>query len=493
MLVLKSSDDRSRATEETDKSKINLKIAFKGVKPESTCANSLTSVDLDLVNVTAKAYQSNIGTSITPVAGEVNQSGDQVFLISNIVLDNNFKKTDSYNYFQIKNPAYLSARMCFDHQSSKMSTSAACDITLTNGTTYDFSNYPLIPGDLNQDGIVNSSDFSIVKQSVDPSSSNSCDKEGDLNYDGMVNSFDTSYLKQSLLQTDDEVVVDLSTITPTPTASPTPEATPTPTSSAPIEAPSDSASSIIRTANSDTLRVSIEKKSGYYVTRLWIRNPTSQIRKITTPGWRKYFETLATMTNREIAAKGLTNKTVVAINASGWHTPDVDHRNGHDYTSYGTFVMTNGVVLKNMNTDTAYPAHGYYLINGSGNLQVFNDNKTNRNTLYKEITSSGTKNTFAFRLGAIVNNNQVTTSDGSSAVRQMFCQIDKNNFIMLTIYSSSSIRNGAIILKNLGCRIGVNLDGGSSTGLVFKPAGATTVSGISGGGRKIADVLYVTD
>ena len=220
MLVLKSSDDRSRATEETDKSKINLKIAFKGVKPESTCANSLTSVDLDLVNVTAKAYQSDIGTSITPVAGEVNQSGDQIFLISNIVLDNNFKKTDSYNYFQIKNPAYLSARMCFDRQSSKMTTSAACDITLTNGTTYDFSNYPLIPGDLNQDGIVNSSDFSIVKQSVDPSSSNSCDKEGDLNYDGIVNSFDTSYLKQSLLQTDDEVVVDLSTITPTPTASP---------------------------------------------------------------------------------------------------------------------------------------------------------------------------------------------------------------------------------------------------------------------------------
>jgi len=113
--------------------------------------------------------------------------------------------------------------------------------------------------------------------------------------------------------------------------------------------------------------------------------------------------------------------------------------------------------------------------------------------LYKEIINSGTKNTFAFRLGAIVNNYQVTTSDGSSAVRQMFCQIDKNNFIMLTIYSSSSIRNGAIILKNLGCRIGVNLDGGSSTGLVFKPVGATTVSGISGGGRKIADVLYVTD
>ena len=383
--------------------------------------------------------------------------------------------------------------MCFNHQSSKMSTTSACDLILTNGITYDFSNYPLNPGDLNQDGMVNSVDFSVVKDNIDSSSNTACDKTGDLNYDGMVNSFDINFLKKSLLLTDDEAVIDLNTITPTPTLEPTPTETPIPTSTAPIEAPSESASSIIRTANSDTLRVSIEKKSGYYVTRMWIRNPITQIGKITTPGWRKYFETLATMTNREITKKCLTGKTVLAINASGWHTPDVDHRAGHDYTSYGTFVMTNGSVIKNMNTDTGYPAHGYYVINGSGNLEVFKDIKTNRSTLYKEITSSGTKNTFAFRLGAIVDNYQVTTTDGSSATRQMFCQIDKNNFVILTVYSSSSIRNGATILKNLGCRIAVNLDGGSSTGLAFKQSGANLMSVIYGGGRKIADVLYITD
>jgi len=224
-LVLRSSDDRSSATE-TDKSKISLKIAFKGLKPESKCSTSLKTVDLDIVNVTAKAFQSDIGTSMTPIAGEVNQNGDQVFLISNIALDNNFKSVDSFNYFQIKNSSYLSARMCFNNQSSKMTTSTACDITLTNGTTYDFSNYSLLPGDLNQDGIVNSSDFSMVKQNVDPSADSVCDQEGDLNYDGIVNSFDTSYLKQSLLQTNDEVVIDLTTITPTPTAEPTPTMSP---------------------------------------------------------------------------------------------------------------------------------------------------------------------------------------------------------------------------------------------------------------------------
>ena len=516
-LVQRSSDDRSRASE-TDQSKINFKIAFKGLKPESACSTSLKTVDLNIVNVTKKVYQSQISTSMTPVTGEINKSGDQIFLVSNLVLDNNFKNTDSFNYIQVKNQAYLSARMCFNNQSDKVSSSSTCNLPLTNGATYDFSNYSLLPGDLNQDGIVNAFDFSIVKYNINPSANSSCGQQTDLNYDGIINSFDIAYLKQSLLQTSDEVVIDpittptptktptttptptptkTPTTTPTPTPTKTPTTTPTPTptktpTTAPTGVPNES--SIIKTAISDTLRVTIEKKSGYFLTKMWINDPSSQIRKIVTSGWGSYFETLATMTNREIVSKNLINNIVIAINGSGWHTPDVDYKEGHTYTSYGTFVMSHGKVIKNANTDTAYPSHGYYVINGNGNLQVFNDIKSNRLNLYKDIINARPKDTFAFRLGAIVDNYQVQSiSDGSSAVRQMFCQIDKNNFVILTINSSNTIRNGAIILKNLGCRIGVNLDGGSSTGLAFKEPGVNTVSSITGGGRKIADVLYVTE
>jgi predicted esterase len=223
-LVQRSSDDRSRATE-TDKSKINFKIAFKGLKPESSCSASLKTVDLDIVNITKKVYQPGIGTSINPVAGETNSDGDQVFLVSDFVLDNNFKSTDSFNYIQVKNQAYLSARMCFNNQSSKMTTSTACDLPLTNGVTYDFTKYSLTPGDLNQDGIVNASDFSMVKYNVNPSADSQCGQQTDLNYDGITNSFDLTYLKKSLLQTNDEVVIDPTTITPTPTILPTPTLT----------------------------------------------------------------------------------------------------------------------------------------------------------------------------------------------------------------------------------------------------------------------------
>ena len=245
---------------------------------------------------------------------------------------------------------------------------------------------------------------------------------------------------------------------------------------------------------SDTLKVTIEKKSGYFLTKMWINDPSSQIRKAVTSGWGSYFETLATMTNREIADKNLINKIVIAINGSGWHTPDVDYKPGHDYTSYGTFVMSHGKIIKNANTDTAYPSHGYYVINGNGNLQVFNDVKSNRLNLYQDIINARPKDTFAFRLGAIVDNYQVKpSSDDSEAVRQMFCQIDRNNFVILTTSSSISIYDGSVILKNLGCRIGVNLDGGSSTGLAFKEQGLPMLQAITGGGRKIADVLYVTE
>ena len=112
--------------------------------------------------------------------------------------------------------------MCFDKQFSKIATSSACDLPLNNNTTYDFSNYSLIPGDLNQDGLINSVDFSIIKQDVNPLAEIGCDQESDLNHDGLVNSFDIAYLKKSLLQTNDEEVIDLSTITPTPTSAPYP-------------------------------------------------------------------------------------------------------------------------------------------------------------------------------------------------------------------------------------------------------------------------------
>ena len=228
-LVQKSQDDRSRASETSD-TKINLRIAFKGVKPDSSCISTLQGVNLNIVNITNKIFQSETNTTITPVSGETNKQGDQIFLISNLSLNSSFKNSNSSNYFQIKSPLFLSSKLCLNHQSSKVSNSA-CNLSLANGTTYDFTKYSLTPGDLNQDGIVNASDFSMVKYNVNPSADSQCGQQTDLNYDGITNSFDLTYLKKSLLQTNDEVVIDPADITPTnkPTLNPTLNLTPTST------------------------------------------------------------------------------------------------------------------------------------------------------------------------------------------------------------------------------------------------------------------------
>ena len=228
-LVQQSQDDRSKAAESD--TKVNLKIAFKGVKPDYPCLSSLNKIDLDIVNATTKAYQSETGISITPAIGETNKDGDQVFTVSSLSLNSNLKNVDNFNYFKIKSPAYLSARMCFNNQSEKVTNTVACDLSLTNNNSYNFFNYPLNPGDLNQDGIVNASDFSMVKYNVNPSADSQCGQQTDLNYDGITNSFDLTYLKKSLLQTNDEVVIDPADITPTnkPTLNPTLNLTPTST------------------------------------------------------------------------------------------------------------------------------------------------------------------------------------------------------------------------------------------------------------------------
>ena len=226
-LVSKRLDDRSKATEETSNSKISFKIAFSGIKPNYSCLSSLKTINMEVVNVTNRAYQSNIEASLTPVTNETNKDGDQVFLVSNQALESKFNTVDSSNYLMINTPSFLTTKLCLNQQASKVGDSIPCNLDLknTNTSVYDFSNYPLIPGDINQDGIVNTSDFSIVKSNIDSDSETDCSKEGDINFDGMVNVFDIGYLKNSLLNTADEGTIDTSTITPTATYTPTPTET----------------------------------------------------------------------------------------------------------------------------------------------------------------------------------------------------------------------------------------------------------------------------
>ena len=222
-LVSQPQDDRSQAAEAiTSSSQVSFKLAFKGVKSNYTCLSSLTKIKLEIANVPTNTYESNINASITPVSGETNTNGDQVFLVSNLALDSKFNSVNNFNYLRVKGPSHLASRMCLNHQTTKLDEITTCDINLsnTNTTVYDFTNYALIPGDINQDGMINSTDYSIVKNNFNSSSEITCNQTGDLNLDGIVNSLDANLLKDSLSKQEEGFIMT-STITPNPTRTPT--------------------------------------------------------------------------------------------------------------------------------------------------------------------------------------------------------------------------------------------------------------------------------
>jgi hypothetical protein len=64
-----------------------------------------------------------------------------------------------------------------------------------DGTVNNFYEYPVLGGDVNQDGIVNSADFSLIKSAL---FTTGCGIKPDLNGDSIVNEFDVKLFKVAL-------------------------------------------------------------------------------------------------------------------------------------------------------------------------------------------------------------------------------------------------------------------------------------------------------
>ena len=295
----------------------------------------------------------------------------------------------------------------------------------------------------------------------------------------------------------------------TPTQKPTP--TPTETIYPPITPPVGS--SLKRNNNSSSLITSIERKSGYYLTRIWVKDPYSQIRKAITSRWQSALETVNVIANTEVSRKNLKNKILVAINASGLHSGAYEYQYCTSstklqckYTAFGTYIKLNGQVLRDYRNEAAYDFNTtIFGIDKNGNIQAWNDKKGSSrpsSPIFKQIDDAGVRDTFAFYYGAtliVKNGKNVYGGVLNEATRQTFCQINKNNFLIATINSGYTLKKAADLLISLGCQTGINLDGGGSTALVYKKPGESATSFIYKGseetsnGRRVADILYITE
>ena len=140
------------------------------------------------------------GVQPTVVSNEVDSKGNQVFLVTPKV-DSVFVSLNTFNYIKVKGPFHLKQRMCLDKQNGKLSESTRCDINFfrTDNYIYDFSEYTLLAGDVDQNGIINIVDYSLIKSSAESDSGIECGKQNDLNMDGMVNVVDVSMIESLLL------------------------------------------------------------------------------------------------------------------------------------------------------------------------------------------------------------------------------------------------------------------------------------------------------
>jgi hypothetical protein len=269
---------------------------------------------------------------------------------------------------------------------------------------------------------------------------------------------------------------------------------------------------VIFQGETETLKAYIIKKSGYFLTRVWVKDAYTQLNKATSPDYGKNLYKPIDLLKKEMTKENLENKLVIGFNASGFYLKDTfDARSvsiypSYDRTSVGTIVINNGVLVRNAYN---YAVKQWYLtgITKDNKMVVFEDNvaKTETDKIAKQawaqtVIDSGIRNTFSFAGPVILNGQELTSfsssmpdkNNGTVKNLQLICQINENNYALYT--SSGTNRKNAIsVFLALGCQTAVNLDGGGSIALLYKDRNSTEFKTVIGGGRQLPEAGYFTE
>lgn len=257
-------------------------------------------------------------------------------------------------------------------------------------------------------------------------------------------------------------------------------------------------------ASTNTIKISVESISNYYVSHIWVKDAYSQLKTAVPDNFGNELLTPSNIINNTVKKHGWNNKVIIAVNGSGFVLKDTydtafyEANPSFNMTSVSPIVIVEGKVLRNISNGKISSSNRVtYGLKKNGYLEYYNYVKgtnvaANINTS-KKIINDGVQNTVAFT-PVLVSGGKVVAYDTSPNIRQGFCQIDKNNFIFITNNDGSrengfSFKGMAEYMVSLGCQTGFNLDGGGSTTLLVKNKGASP-STLVGNKRKVADILY---
>ena len=265
---------------------------------------------------------------------------------------------------------------------------------------------------------------------------------------------------------------------------------------------SNTSLTLIREETSTNLKVNLYKESTYYITKIWVKNAYTQLNKYDSPEYGKKLYKPSSLLERAITEKNLENDLVVAFNASGFYLRDtydaasVNAYAAYDKTSVGTLVVTNGKIVRNA---YQYAVKTWYIagVDASNKLRIYEDTATKEEQAKKtwgETVAKQIRNTFTFASPLVENKgaSTITTSMPSATAklnRQAICQIDSNNFALIT--GSNLSRQDLIdIMLQLNCETGTNFDGGGSIALLIKSKNSNQIETIIGNARALPEVGY---
>ena len=252
----------------------------------------------------------------------------------------------------------------------------------------------------------------------------------------------------------------------------------------------------------------MEKGGTYYkTTHLWVKDSYNQM-KVAVPSKLGSLNTAKSIINNEIKKKGYEEKGMIAINASGI----VGGGFGEKFTKLtpswvGTaaipLIINDGKIIRDSTgqetPDVAYLTYGikkdgyftYYKYGSGKDIQY--------NTKIKEkVIEDGIKDTFGFK-PILVWNGKQKSKDKDKNIRQAICQINRNNFVIITNTNDTNNRGVgfnfndlATYMIKLGCRYGYNLDGGGSVNFYYK-SNKKDLYSLKTSTRGLVDMLYFVE
>lgn len=256
---------------------------------------------------------------------------------------------------------------------------------------------------------------------------------------------------------------------------------------------------------SNTLKYWIEKSDNYATTHIWVKDAYNQM-KVGIPPKLGSLYTVRAIMNNEIKNNGYENKGMVAINASGivgggFGTTYTNMKPSWVGTTAIPLVIVNNEIIRD-STNQEMP-NVYYITYGMkkdgylGYYKYGSGTDIEYNLKIKEmILEDGIKNTFAF-YPILVWDSKAKSTNKTNDIRQGICQIDRNNFIIVT--DTTFVRNKGFNFKDLAdymiklnCKIGFNLDGGGSVNHYYKGNNKTIYS-VKSSSRGLVDILYFVE